>query len=244
MYVCEGFCSKTTNTDFRLCFCFCFLLFPSSVFVIENTTVGNQYRARLRLTPPPPPPTLPHSDNQLPQNTGGEVYQRLTPPIVEITPKACEPSVPFLCEVILRPSERARGSSNKAIGTTGATSAAASAASAAGDQSAKSVTYFLRGWAEAPANRGGDRDRVSLRQQVAPRSARVAGVGGAGGGRRVSMPPPPAVFSALGHVARGGKRLEKLVTQEVTYVGEQLRIGRTKGGDVYVYERCDWPEEM
>lgn len=131
--------------------------------------------------------------------------------------------MPFRCEVLLRPSERLRSK-------------------AASVQSAKSVTYFLRGWAEAPANRGG-RERVSLRQQVAPRSARVAGMGGAGG-RRVSMPPPPAVFNALGHVARGGKRLEKLVTQDVTYVGERLRIGRTREGDVYMYERCDWPEEL
>lgn len=143
---------------------------------------------------------------------------------MEITPKACEPSVPFRCEVLLRPSERARSK-------------------AAVVQSAKSVTYFLRGWAEAPANRG-DRERVSLRQQVAPRSARVTGGGWGAVGRRVSMPPPPAVFNALGHVARGRKRLEKLVTQDVTYVGERLRIGRTREGDIYVYERCDWPEEL
>lgn len=104
-------------------------------------------------------------------------------------------------------------------------------------------------------------------QHVAPRSARVVFVGGGGGNaggeaggaghgdnatrraaaatRAASPTPPPAVFSALGAVGGGGGRgLEKLAKQEVAYVGKQLRIGRTRGGDVYVYERCAWPEEL
>lgn len=113
---------------------------------------------------------------------------------------------------------------------------------------------------------------VSLRQQVAPRTVTRSsavndqnddsGRGGPTGGDKTtnsasaqgaswpvleSAAPqtklPPAVFSALGRVARGRKGLETLVTQDVTYVGPQLRIGRTREGDLFVYERCNcaWP---
>lgn len=114
------------------------------------------------------------------------------------------------------------------------------------------VAYFFCGWADhaLPTTPGGERG--SLMQHVAPRSATVFAEDGGDGGAaaaaagkrapRVPSPtPPPAVFRALGHVARSGKGLEKLATQKVTYVGRQMRIGRTSDGDVYVYERCAWP---
>ena len=87
-----------------------------------------------------------------------------------------------------------------------------------------------------------------LRQQVAPRSAVVvrrdsSAESGAGHTRVPSATPPPSLFTALGQVARG-TGLAKVATQEVTYVGAQLRIGRTADGEVYVYERCAWPEDM
>ena len=112
------------------------------------------------------------------------------------------------------------------------------------------MAYFLRGWAHAPAHKRDSGERTMLlRQQVAPRSAVVvrrdsSGEPGAGHTRVPSATPPQSLFSALGQVAQGGKGLEKVATQEVSYVGEKLRIGRTADGEVYVYERCAWPEDM
>lgn len=107
------------------------------------------------------------------------------------------------------------------------------------------MAYFFCGWADhaLPTGTPGDRRRGTLMQHVAPRSATVFSGDGAAkrAPPRVPSPTPPAaVFRALGRVARSGKGLEKLATQRVTYVGRQLRIGRT-GEDVYVYERCAWP---
>lgn len=105
------------------------------------------------------------------------------------------------------------------------------------------VAYYFCGWADhaLPTRPGGG---GSLMQHVAPRSATVFSGDGDAAKRtpRVPSPTPPrAVFRALGHVANSGKGLEKLATQKVTYVGRQLRVGRTRDGDVYVYERCTWP---
>lgn len=119
------------------------------------------------------------------------------------------------------------------------------------------MAYFFRGWADrSPPTKPGE--GASLRQHVAARSATVVPAGrGSGGGdgvsggdatnkktARVPSPtPPPAVFSALGRVSGGRRGLEKLATQEVTYVGQELRIGTTQDGNIYVYERCAWPAE-
>ncbi|CAM9557355.1 unnamed protein product, partial [Scytosiphon promiscuus] len=144
--------------------------------------------------------------------TGAEVYQRLTPPIMAIKPTpSCKNPAPFRCEVLLRPPH----------GTTTTTTGKAANASKAG------VAYFMRGWASrSPPTKEGKGSL--LRQHVAARSATVVRAA------RVPSPTPPAaVFSALGVVSpSGGKGLEKLASQEVTYVGKQLRIGRTRGGDV------------
>lgn len=144
---------------------------------------------------------------------------------MEIAPRPSEPPVPFMCEVLVQPSDDV----SRHPGSTDARPRAPSAA-------------FFRGWANVSRR---DSGKVLLRQQVAPRPAK-----GVVRGRPTSSRPitckssPTAVFSALGQVPRATKGLERLVTQEVTYVGSRLRIGRTKGGDVYVYKRCAWPEEQ
>ena len=227
---------------------------------MDRELTSKQHPSRAHPLTSAPPPLRPPTARPPPKNniSGSDVYQRLTPPITELKPS---PSVkltsPFQCEVLLCPSS--------------SPSAAAAVAAAGGGTgiSAKpakaSVAYFFRGWADvlAPAKSG---QGACLMQHVAPRSARVVFLGGGGGdddgdadaaadtGRRrraaraASPTPPLAVFSALGAVgtAAGGRRrqLEKLARQEVAYVGKQLRIGRTRGGDVYVYERCAWPEEL
>lgn len=105
------------------------------------------------------------------------------------------------------------------------------------------MTHFLRGWAQARVSR--ETGRVLLRQQVAPRKSARMDAGYRVGSIADPLPPPlpPAALRALGHVARGGEGLEKLVTQEVTYVGGSLRVGRSKDGDLFVYERCMWPRD-
>lgn len=193
--------------------------------------------------------------------SGSEVYQRLSPPIAEIAPRTGEPPVPFLCEVLLRPSASSVASEER-NGPVDANIYSNSSKSSAAATPIKPPpgTYFFRGWADAPVNRGSKnvatsssskRERVSLRQQVAPRAAKIVNATAGVPNRNSSYPclrptpPPPAVFNALGQVAwgGGGKTLEKLATQEVTYVGPQLRIGRTRSGEVYVYERSSWPED-
>lgn len=153
---------------------------------------------------------------------GLDFYQHLCSPIQDIVPRPGEPPVPLRCEVIVTPSF---------FPSSGSTS------------SRSSVSHFLRGWAQARVSR--ETGRVSLRQQVAPRkSARLSARNGADSlSDQDPAPLPPAMLHALGNVARGGGGLEKLVTQEVTYMGGRLRIGRTKDGDVFVYERCMWPRD-
>lgn len=190
-----------------------------------------------------------------------EVYQRLSPPIPEITPRTGEPPMPFRCEVIVRPAVSSTASlDNSSSCNNSITANNDNNSNNMGNNKKRSkppVTHFLRGWAQARATTstaretsrggisGGGGGRVSLRQQVAPRSA-TFGPGYAY--RSGSAPPPPlpsGVLGALGQVTRGGKEhLEKLVTQDVTYVGETLRVGRSrsKTGELFVYERCDWPE--
>ena len=199
------------------------------------------------------------------------MYQRLTPPIREIkSDPSYKHAAPFRCEVILRPSSipssrRRSPSRAAAAAATGAATDAAEGAdsdcgtgpcsAACGDEKAVAgitkapkagVAYFFCGWADhvVPTTSGG---RGSLMQHVAPRTATVfsGDDGSSGAARRAprvpSPTPPPAVFRALGRVARSGKGLEKLATQKVTYVGRQMRIGRSSDGNVYVYERCAWP---
>lgn len=177
---------------------------------------------------------------------------------------SCKNPAPFRCEVLLRPCCSSPSVSSGGCRETTLPPPSSSLPSQDKKQHDATprkagVAYFMRGWASRspPTKEGGG---SLLRQHVAARSATVV-VGNSGGGggtcsaggspsnkraARVPSPTPPAaVFSALGVVsASGGKGLEKLATQEVTYVGKQLRIGRTKGGDVYVYERCAWPGDM
>lgn len=175
---------------------------------------------------------------------GNEVYQRLTPPIMAIKPTpSCKQPAPFRCEVLLRPAATTASGAGTADASCETPPPSTKAAPKA------TVAYFFRGWADkSPPDQ--QREGCLLKQHVAARSATVVAGGGggetsAGSPRRAPSPtPPPAVFSALGLVTARCKGLERLAMQEVTYVGKQLRIGRTSEGDVYVYERCAWPKDM
>lgn len=154
--------------------------------------------------------------------SGLDFYQKLSAPIREISPKAGEPPVPFRCEVIVAPSADARLKRN----------------------GGPSVSHFLRGWAQARIS--GASGQLKLRQQVAPRRSARLTAGYRPGSFGEPLPPalPPVALRALGDVVRGGVGLEKLVTQDVTYIGGRLRVARSRDGKVFVYERCMWPRDQ
>ncbi|CAN0285605.1 unnamed protein product [Ectocarpus sp. 12 AP-2014] len=190
--------------------------------------------------------------NRYLSRTGNEVYQRLTPPIMAIKPRpSCKQPAPFRCEVLLRPAAAATAATGGGTADASCGTPPLSPPSHGTKAAPKAtVAYFFRGWADkSPPDH--QREGCLLKQHVAARSATVVAGGGgrgeasAGSPKRAPSPtPPPAVFSALGLVAARCKGLERLATQEVTYVGKQLRIGRTTEGDVYLYERCAWPKDM
>ncbi|CAM9512381.1 unnamed protein product, partial [Laminaria digitata] len=169
---------------------------------------------------------------------GSDFYQRLTPPITEIARRPGDSSAPFQCEVLLRPFCWSKKHTQKEEEDCNSPTPPSPAGSLPKSGKKACVAYFLRGWAHAPAHKRDSGERMMLRQQVAPRSAVVvrrdssSAGSGVGHTRVPSATPPQSLFSALGQVARGGKGLEKVATQEVTYVGEQLRIGRTAEGEV------------
>lgn len=213
------------------------------------------------LTPHPAPTSRRFYTSNRTNIPGSEVYQRLTPPIREIkSDPSYKHAAPFRCEVLLRPSSmpslspshrrpppRSSSAATSAEGTADRDGTVPcvndNAAGAAAKAPKAAVAYFFCGWADhrLPTMPG---ERGLLMQHVAPRSATVFS-GDDGAAKRTprvpSPTPPPAVFRALGRVAKSGKGLEKLAMQRVTYVGRQMRIGRTRDGDVYVYERCAWP---
>ncbi|CAN0017391.1 unnamed protein product, partial [Ectocarpus sp. 6 AP-2014] len=177
--------------------------------------------------------------NRYLSRTGNEVYQRLTPPIMAIKPRpSCKQPAPFRCEVLLRPAAATTATGGGTADASYETPPLSPPSHGTKAASKATVAYFFRGWADkSPPDQ--QREGCLLKQHVAARSATIVAGGGGGGEtsggslkRAPSPTPPPAVFSALGLVAARCKGLERLATQEVTYVGKQLRIGRTTEGDV------------
>lgn len=204
--------------------------------------------------------------------SGSEVCERLSPPIKEITPRPGEPPVPFRCEVLVRPYScggGGRGLSDLSPARDGSQTRPSSRAGVThflrGWAQARSMTCEKTGRRYVSL-----RQQVAPRtityattyQQKNDLYSRAGEYSGSGRGVGLESRSsnyrnfecekvtamyeklPPAVFCALGQVARGGKGLEKLVAQEVTYVGPKLRVGRSREGDMFVYERCTcaWPE--
>ncbi|CAM9982984.1 unnamed protein product [Discosporangium mesarthrocarpum] len=166
-----------------------------------------------------------------------DLFHRLLEPIREISPMHSKARVPFRCEVQLIP----KGIGNKQ----------AQPSPLQGDTRdegghfppptpAMPVLQAFQGFANIC---GG-----FLCQHLAPARREDASKRSSKGGSRNSIPqvpgtpPIPLLLSGVGDVAKGkGLCLETVVDQKLTFVGERVRIGRSRGGHLFVYERCTWP---
>ncbi|CAM9486892.1 unnamed protein product [Choristocarpus tenellus] len=153
-----------------------------------------------------------------------DFFQRLVEPIKELAPQMNEPSVPYRCEVLLVPEDLDEANSNP-----------------------ESWAWGLKGSAQirgqclrqqvAPIRRKDMKERPfsSVLPACSPKTSST-------NVQHLQSPPLPLLLSGMGDVAIQQGCLESIVHQEITYIGDNIRLGRSQEGSLFVYERCQWPE--